>query len=342
MRFFALLPLMALCMQSAWLSGMSADSLQTRQYDINEVVVTAPRETGRLRDLPAAVSMITGRTTEGLQMQAIKGVSSYVPNLFIPDYGSKITSAIYLRGIGSRMNAPAVGLYVDNMPYLDKSTFDFDFLDIERIEVLRGPQGTLYGRNSLAGLISIHTLSPFAYQGSRITLSGGTRNTLSAGFSTYQKASKTMAFSLGGRYEYKGGFFTNQYTGKKADRLYSGSLHGKYIWKISPSWQLTYTVKYENSDQGGYAYGKVDKESGEVAGVNYNEPSTYQRSLLSNGLLVEHKGKKLVVSSITSHNYFADRMFLDQDFSPLSIYTLTQNQLQNAYSQEFVVKSNAN
>lgn len=342
MRCFAIVPLLVLMMQPAWLLGMPADSLQTRQYDLNEVVVTAPRETGRLRDLPAALSMITGRTTEGLQMQAIKGLSSYVPNLFIPDYGSKITSAIYLRGIGSRMNAPTVGLYVDNMPYLDKSTFDFDFLDIERIEVLRGPQGTLYGRNSLAGLINIQTRSPFDYQGSRITLSAGTRNTLGASFSTYQKASETMAFSLGGRYEYEGGFFTNQYTGKKADQLYSGSLHGKFLWKMSPSWQLTYTVNYENSDQGGYAYGKVDKESGWVADVNYNQPSTYQRSLLSNGLYLEYKGPKLIVSSLTSHQYFSDRMFLDQDFSPLSIYTLNQNQSQNAYSQEFVFKSNSN
>ena len=65
----------------------------------------------------------------------------------MPDYGSKITSAVYIRGIGSRINTPAVGLYVDNIPYIDKSAFDFNFYDIERIDILRGPQGTLYGRN---------------------------------------------------------------------------------------------------------------------------------------------------------------------------------------------------
>ena len=69
----------------------------------------------------------------------------------MPDYmGQKLTSAIYIRGIGARSSGQSVGLYVDNVPYLDKSTFDFELTDIQRIEVLRGPQrNLLYGRNAM-------------------------------------------------------------------------------------------------------------------------------------------------------------------------------------------------
>ena len=73
----------------------------------------------------------------------------------MPDYGSKLTSPVYIRGIGSRINSPSVGLYVDNVPFFEKAAFDFDFFDIERIEILRGLLGTLYGRNSMGGLINI-------------------------------------------------------------------------------------------------------------------------------------------------------------------------------------------
>ena len=74
--------------------------------------------------------------------------------------GAKLTSAIYIRGIGARSSGQSVGLYVDNVPYLDKSTFDFELTDIQRIEVLRGPQGTLYGRNAMGGIVNIYTISP--------------------------------------------------------------------------------------------------------------------------------------------------------------------------------------
>ena len=113
--------------------------------DIEEVVViSTPKETGKLKLMPNAVSVISQNDMMRHSITSLKGASAVVPNLFVPDYGSRLTSAIYIRGIGSRINTPAVGLYVDNIPYLDKSAFDFCFYDIERIDVLRGPQGTLY------------------------------------------------------------------------------------------------------------------------------------------------------------------------------------------------------
>ena len=133
----------------------------SRVIDIEEVVVVAsPKENFKLREQPSSVTLFSRENMERFGIKSIKNLTSYARNLFIPDYGSRMTSAIYIRGIGSRINTPAVGLYLDNMPVIDKSSFDFFMLDIDRVDVLNGPQATLYGRNSMGGLY--HTALRFA------------------------------------------------------------------------------------------------------------------------------------------------------------------------------------
>ena len=122
-----------------------ADTL--RQYEIDEaVVVASPKETSSFNKQPVSVTLFSKAALQRIDAQSIKSMANFAPNFFMSNYGSRLSSAVYIRGIGSRINTPAVGLYVDNIPYVDKSAYDFSFLDVTRVDVLRGPQGTLYGR----------------------------------------------------------------------------------------------------------------------------------------------------------------------------------------------------
>ena len=125
------------------------DTTKVRQIDLNEVVVRSFKQNRDLRLEPLSASSVTGTAIQNKNITSIKEFSSFIPNLFMPDYGSKLTSPVYIRGVGSKINAPSVGLYVDGIPYFEKSAFDFDFAEIDSVEVLRGPQGTLYGRNTM-------------------------------------------------------------------------------------------------------------------------------------------------------------------------------------------------
>ena len=187
------------------------DTLRTVQMD-ELVIVATPKETRVLRELPVASSHLSQQMMRAKQVVGIKSLTAVVPNLFIPDYGSRLTTAVYIRGIGSRINTPAVGLYVDNIPYIDKSAFDFNYADIEQIEVLRGPQSMLYGRNTMGGLIKIQTKSPFTYQGTDIRLGAATYGDYNASLTHYHRISSRFAFSAGGFYEHGGGFFKNSFT----------------------------------------------------------------------------------------------------------------------------------
>ena len=218
----------------------------TKSVKIKEIIVTAsPKESKHFRQLPVTVSTISQHEMQAYQINSLKSMNGIVPNLFIPDYGSKLTSAIYIRGVGSRINTPSVGLYVDNIPYIDKSAFDFSFSDIENIEVLRGPQSTLYGRNAMGGLIKLHTKSPFAYQGTDLKLSAGTYNSYSASLTHYHRVNNKFAFSTGGFYEKSGGFFENTYLNKKADPLSSGGGRIRSIWLPKDNLKLDLNVSYE-------------------------------------------------------------------------------------------------
>src|SRR5674476_1440273 len=121
-----------------------ADTLSIGDVTLDEITVKSPKEQTNIRQLPASISIVTSKLLESSEVNSLKDLSSAIPNFFMPDYGSKLTSPVYIRGIGSRINSPSVGIYVDNVPYFEKAAFDFDFFDIDRVEVLRGPQGTLY------------------------------------------------------------------------------------------------------------------------------------------------------------------------------------------------------
>ena len=321
----------------------------TKVIDIEEVVVIAsPKETSKLRQSPTSVSLISQKDMQANHITSLKGASSIVPNFFMPDYGSRLTSAMYIRGIGSRINTPTVGMYVDNIPYLDKSAFDFNFYDIERLDILRGPQGTLYGRNTMGGLVKVHTRSPFSYQGTDVKLSYGTKNNYrSASLTHYHRISDRFAFSAGGYYEGSDGFFTNTFLNKKVDEMQAGGGRIRAIWFASDDWKIDFNVSYDYTDEGGYPYyftGDLynfppEEKAGLIDKIAYNRESSYRRSLLNTGLNIEHQGDNFVFNAVTGFQHLNDRMFMDQDFSPLDTYTLEQKQRINSISEEISFKS---
>lgn len=322
----------------AWADN-SAPKDTTKVVDIEEIVVIAsPKENTKLRQLPTSVSLISKHDMQAQQITSLKNISNVVPNIFIPDYGSKLTSAVYIRGIGARINTPAVGLYVDNVPYIDKSAFDFNYYDIERIDILRGPQGTLYGRNTMGGLIKVHTRSPFTYQGTDVKLGAGTYNNYNASVTKYHRVNEKFAFSAGGFYQHEGGYFTNEATGKKIDPLDAGGGRVRAIWLPKSNLKFDLNIGYEYSDQGGYAYGAYDKATGNIAPVNYNDKSGYWRSLLNTSLNIEYQGNGYTMSAVTGYQHFKDKMTLDQDFTPRSVYTMSQAQKLNAITEEITFK----
>ena len=300
---------------------------------LQEVNVVAVKQRDLLRE-SALASTVVGRVTlEDLNAVALKGISDVVPNFYIPDYGSRITSSIYVRGIGARMDQPAVGLNVDNVPYLNKNAFDFDLADIASVEMLRGPQSTLYGRNTIGGLINITTLSPMLWQGWRISAQGGSGNEWKASAGWYGKTSPRFATAIVGQFSYLGGFFRNLHDGKKVDREISGSLRWKADWRISPRVYLQNTLSGSILRQGGYPYEYV-----KTGQIDHDDTCFYRRAVVNDGLTLRYRHDLFTMTSVTSVQYLDDNMTLDQDFLPLPYFTLTQKQREVSLTEDILFR----
>ena len=317
---------------SAIETALPSDSMN---LNLQEIVVTKSlRENAFLSELPVSSTVLSGAKMASENHFNLKSVASQVPNLYIPDYGSKLTSAIYLRGIGTRMNASVVGFYVDDVPYLDKSAFDFDWQDIQRMEVLRGPQGTLYGRNAMGGVIHLHTFSPFENLGTTFRLSYGSYNDLMVQASHSQKINDQYAFSLAGNYHENKGFFTNEANGDKVGATQTAGFRGKLAARYANGWRADLSAAFEYTKQDGYAYSPVNSDT-----ISYNDECSYQRNLFTAGLTLAKETARTSFHSVTGFQKFTDALKLDQDFSTASLFTLHQNQDFNALTQEFVYKS---
>lgn len=320
-----------------------------RIIDVDEVVVVAsPKETARLRRQPLS-STLFGKTEIGRHdIGALPDVSTLAPNFYMPAYGSRITSAVYIRGIGSRLNTPAVGLYVDNVPYIDKSAYDFGFLDVERVDVLRGPQGTLYGRNAMGGLVRVFTADPLTHRGTDVSLGANTRDGgRRVAFTSYLHPGSRSGLSVGAFYNGSEGFFRNSTTGRKADGSDAAGGRMRWVWRLSDRVKVDWTASYEYSDEGACPYfyegsatpGATAAYPEQVGRITANRESKYRRSLFNTGVGVEWKGRAFTFSSITAFQHLRDRLFLDQDFIAPDIFSLEQKQRIQTLSEEIALKS---
>lgn len=303
---------------------------------LEEVDVVALKYDSGYRSSAVSGSMLDGDVPERLDLRDSKSISGIVPNFYIPDYGSRITSSIYVRGIGARMDQPAVGLSVDNVGFLNKDSYDFDIADIASIEMLRGPQSSLFGRNTMTGLISVRTLSPMNFQGWRGAVQLGLNSLFRFNLGWYHKFNSKAGLSVVGSFYRYGGHFRNEYNNENVDREINGSLRIKFHWNPSQSVAINNSIASSILRQGGYAY-----ESTATGKIDYNDTCFYRRFLITDGLSVNADIGNLKLMSVTSVQHINDNMTLDQDFLPLPYFTLTQKKNETSLTEDLMLKGTA-
>ncbi|HNP62861.1 MAG TPA: TonB-dependent receptor plug domain-containing protein [Woeseiaceae bacterium] len=177
----------------------------------DEITVTATKRAQNIYEVPIAISAFEGDKLAQQGIVDIVDIGKFVPNLNITQFSAGHTSSAnpFIRGIGLQDHLittdPGVSVYVDGV-YLGRQVGqNWNLSNIERVEVLRGPQGTLYGRNSIGGAINIITKTPGTDPGARVSIEAGSRERLNGDFYVDTQLTDTIAMAFTGGFKNRGG-----------------------------------------------------------------------------------------------------------------------------------------
>ena len=198
---------------------------------LDEIIVTAQKKEELIQKIPSSITALNAKQVSAFNLWNTKEITGIIPNLYSADPGDgrDVTS---VRGIATSSYDPTVTTYIDGVNQFSLDTYIPTLFDIERIEVLRGPQGTLYGRNAMGGVINIITKQPTNTTTGFVDLSIGNYNQQRTivGFKTPFVKNKLFAgASL--LYNKRDGFYTNEYTSSSYDQqnIMSGNYFLKYV-----------------------------------------------------------------------------------------------------------------
>ena len=306
----------------------------SKVVDLDEVVVVAqPKDQVRLRLQPVSSNVFGSEQLQQLNVRDLSQLSQYVPSFVMPAYGSRLTSSMYVRGIGSRVNSPAVGVYYDNIPLMSKAAFNNHFYMLDRVDILRGPQGSLYGQNTEGGLVRIYSKDPTRYQGTDIRLGLGTGLWRNVEVAHHHRPSEKLAFTVAGFYSGLKGFINNQCFDEKNDRSLEAGGKARLIFQPSAKLKLDWTADYQWVSQNGFGYGEMDFADDHVQDPATTIMNGYKRNMLTTGLSLSADLGSLLFTSTTSYQFLQDRMLMDQDYMSPDYLQLEQRQKMNALTQ---------
>jgi iron complex outermembrane receptor protein len=220
--------------------------------EIEEVIVTAQRREQRLQDVPIAITVVDAEALDRFSINSIEGVQTLVPTLTLRKGTTMANSAVVLRGIGtisfSLAAEPAVSTVVDGVVYARSGQAFNDLYDIQRIEVLRGPQGTLFGKNASAGALNIVTQGPGPEFGGDVTVSAFSDQEYRVRANVSIPVTDTFGARLSATYGYYDGNIRNLFTGEDVNGYERKGVRGVFEWRPSDRLDFRFIADYSETN----------------------------------------------------------------------------------------------
>ncbi|MED5546668.1 MAG: TonB-dependent receptor [Pseudomonadota bacterium] len=339
-------------------------SVGTGAADHGEIFVTARRRTETVQDVPIAISVVGGEHIDATGSFNVGRLQQLTPTLQYYSTNPRNT-AVNIRGIGVPFGLTndgieqGVGIYVDDVYFARVASATFDFLDVERIEVLRGPQGTLYGKNTTAGAINIATRQPtFDFEG-RAEVSVGNLDFRQAKAAVSGPLSETVAARLALSSTSRRGTLWNTTSGRWINAQDNLGLRAQLLWQPSASLSITLAGDYSQQDPEccGTVYVRTGRTQRALnrqyealaAAQGYAPPSTDAFDRLTDLDASLNAGNKVggaslkavwdtgigTLTSVSAWRFWDWKPENDRDFTGLGITTLSQNpSQQDQYTQE--------
>lgn len=333
--------------------------LEASTKTLGNVIVTANKREEDIVQVATSISSLSAKKIEDTRTWNLGGLTALIPNYNYQELGVPFQQVQSIRGIQVFSENPAVSTYIDDVNNIDILANGFALTDVERIEVLRGPQGTLFGRNAMGGVVNIITKKPTNKAGGFAEISVGNLGLqrYSAGFKTPMVKDK-LYFGLNALYQTQDGYWRNDTTGTRTtdrtahNRMVGGekNLYGNMYVKWLASKRLSFTLNVktqtDRSENTGFF---VSQASPEIAfanpdKINLSRIGQHERSIVNTSLVMKYLEDDFTITSIYSYQNIG-LSFTDIDF-PGFFHSFYRKNIgeklppQEVLSHEFRISSN--
>ncbi|RXJ69745.1 TonB-dependent siderophore receptor [Halarcobacter ebronensis] len=319
--------------------------------NLDEITVTANKIEENIKDVPQSITIIDAETIENKGIKTVSDVIDIIPNMYMnpENHGG----AINFRGLNTSMftNSNPIVIYVDGVPTSSRNAFEISMENIEKIEVLRGPQGTLYGKDAIGGVINIITKAPTNETNGSIGFEYGTNNYNRETFNINTPIIKDKLFlNLNSEISSDEGWITNNYNGNdKAAKENSYKLGSSLYFKATDNFSTKLVIKREKRKNywGNYSVMQnvvsLDQFSkNSVKNANFDMPTIENNEIDTQSLNLKYETDNYLIEAITSHKDTDFKSTYDIDFTAntsLDGSFMTRNTNTETYTNEIRVSN---
>lgn len=328
---------------------------------IEEIVVTAAKRQSTLQEVPIAVAVVAGEDIEKAQILDLKDLQSLVPSLKINTLQNSVNTNFFIRGFGNGANnpgiEPSVGVFIDGV-YRSRSAAQIaDLPNLERVEVLKGPQSTLFGKNASAGVISVVTNTPSGEFGAKASLTVGNYNQVSLKGVVEGGLTDNVAFELSGSSNTRDGYVDNLVTGNELNDRDRQAVRGQLAIAAGDNTDIRIIADYDQLEEkccavNNFFTSPLETFTNAVTGatINENDPlalTTYHNLDPNNeienaglSLQLDHDFENVTLTSISAFRTVDSGYVIDADFTAADYITNLIDTEIDTFTQELRLASN--
>ncbi|WP_370178698.1 TonB-dependent receptor [Alteriqipengyuania sp.] len=336
----------------------TADDLAAELNDSNTLVVTATKREQTLQETPVSVSVTSGETLEQAQIRDVLDLQTVTPSLRVSQLQNSSSSTFIIRGFGNGDNnfgiEPSVGVFIDGVFRSRSASSLNDLANVQRIEVLNGPQSTLFGKNASAGVISVVTREPQYQFGGQVEATYGNYNAFTLKGDITGPISNNVAFSLDGSYNRRDGYGTIVNLGEDVSNRNRWSARGQLLFEPTPELTIRAIGDYSQIDEvccvvstlvAGPTAAAVFGVGGALS-TDFFSYDTYLNQEPINkvdnyggSVQVEWDNGPIGITSITAYRELKNLIDQDVDFTSADIVSELRDQQVGTFTQEFRIAS---
>ena len=310
---------------SLWFIGLAAmQGLASAQQPttavatrLPEITVVAEKVPAAAQAVPVSVTAVTREMLADDDARTVKDAAIFAPNVFMNEFTARKLSNPYFRGIGSSPSNPGVTTYIDDVPQLNANSSSLELVDVDQVEFVRGSQGTLYGRNTVGGLINVTSRQPsLTAWHSAAEGSLGNYNLRDGRVSTGGPlVPEKLGLGLAGGLVDRDGYTRNDFTGHRLDSREDYFGRAQLLWKPSSDWEVRLSVAGEHDNDGDYALGDLARIRANPHHVSRDFEGYTHRDIVAPTLRVEHKGEVVDFTMITGLVHWQTEDLTDLDYT---------------------------